>query len=208
MAKLPTVDIKGKPYVQVKDRIVALKEETKGAYSIETDYVYFSDRKMWVVTATVKTDKGIYKGHAQEVESTDKIKVNFTSALENAETSAVGRAIGMLGIGVLDSFASANEVEKAQKRIVNATTGEIQNTPAATTQTPKTQFKPIPCSNCGSLKGMTLPVIKFSTSAYGKPLCRTCQNKDTAKDAATILSDTKKQDQVYAPDELDALNNF
>jgi len=39
--------------------------------------------------------------------------VNKTSALENAETSAVGRALAMLGIGVIDSVASADEMTKA-----------------------------------------------------------------------------------------------
>jgi len=39
--------------------------------------------------------------------------VNKTSALENAETSAVGRALGFLGIGIVEGLASADEVVKA-----------------------------------------------------------------------------------------------
>ena len=39
--------------------------------------------------------------------------MNKTSYLENAETSAIGRALGTLGIGIEDSFASANEVKTA-----------------------------------------------------------------------------------------------
>jgi transcriptional regulator NrdR family protein len=39
--------------------------------------------------------------------------VNKTAALENAETSAVGRALAMMGIGVIESIASVDEINKA-----------------------------------------------------------------------------------------------
>ena len=39
--------------------------------------------------------------------------------MENCETSAIGRALGCMGIGVEDSFASANEVENAQHKQAN-----------------------------------------------------------------------------------------
>jgi signal recognition particle GTPase len=50
-------------------------------------------------------------GHASEIEGSSN--VNKTSALENAETSAVGRALGILGIGIESSIASAEEVSNA-----------------------------------------------------------------------------------------------
>ena len=40
--------------------------------------------------------------------------MNKTAALENCETSAVGRALGFMGIGVIESIASADEVNKAE----------------------------------------------------------------------------------------------
>jgi hypothetical protein len=54
-------------------------------------------------------------GHAQELA---KGKTSFTrgSELQNLETSAVGRAIGMLGIGIETSLASKDEVSHAQAR--------------------------------------------------------------------------------------------
>ena len=39
--------------------------------------------------------------------------INKTSYVENCETSAVGRALAILGIGIDTSIASANEVEDA-----------------------------------------------------------------------------------------------
>jgi len=50
-------------------------------------------------------------GHAHEVKGSSSI--NKTSHIENCETSAVGRALAMLGIGIDTSIASANEVQDA-----------------------------------------------------------------------------------------------
>jgi len=50
-------------------------------------------------------------GHAHEVKTASNI--NKTSYVENCETSAVGRALAMLGIGIDVSIASANEVQDA-----------------------------------------------------------------------------------------------
>lgn len=107
--------IKGKDYVQVKDRILFLAEHFDAKYSIETSYDYFPERKMWVVKATLTIDGQTYTGLAQELESSTG--VNQTSALENAETSAVGRACAMAGIGVIDSIASTDEITKAENRV-------------------------------------------------------------------------------------------
>jgi hypothetical protein len=113
-----TVKIKGKDYVPVHERIKWLNENYE--YNIETDYQYFAERRMWVVKAKLTisgTDRDyIYTGHAQEIESDNYREVNHTSALENAETSAVGRACAFANIGIDTGIASADEVEKAIKR--------------------------------------------------------------------------------------------
>lgn len=53
-------------------------------------------------------------GHAYEVEGSTYI--NKTSALENCETSAVGRALAVLGFEVKRSVASREEVRNAQEQ--------------------------------------------------------------------------------------------
>jgi hypothetical protein len=112
------VTIKGKQYIPVSERIKFIADNFN--YSIETDYQYFAERKMWVVQATLQIKKGddwySYSGLAQEIESGNYKEVNFTSALENAETSAVGRACAMAGIGIDGGIASADEVSKAINR--------------------------------------------------------------------------------------------
>ncbi len=131
--KLKTISIKGKEYVAVKERILYLAGQEDFDYSIETDYQYFEARKMWVVKAKLTIYEGekqfVYTGLAQEIESDNYKEVNYSSALENAETSAVGRACAMAGIGVIDSIASADEVSKAQNR-QPATASADQPTPA------------------------------------------------------------------------------
>jgi hypothetical protein len=76
---------------------------------------------MWVVKATLTIANGSiissYTGLAQEIESSNYKDVNHTSALENAETSAVGRACAMAGIGIDGGIASAEEVQKAINRV-------------------------------------------------------------------------------------------
>lgn len=113
------IDIKWKKYVLVSDRILYLAEKYAGKYSIETSHQYYPDAKMRVVRAvvTVYNENNIpltYTWLAQEIEGTTFI--NKTSALENAETSAVWRAIAMMGVWVIDSIASMDEINKANNR--------------------------------------------------------------------------------------------
>lgn len=113
-----TVKIKGKDYVPVHERIKWLNENYE--YNIETDYQYFAERRMWVVKAKLTIHGAerdyVYTGLAQEIESDNYREVNHTSALENAETSAVGRCCAFANIGIDTGIASADEVEKAIKR--------------------------------------------------------------------------------------------
>jgi hypothetical protein len=116
-----TVNIKGKPYVTVNERLKHIAANFQ--YSIKTDFTYYPERKMWVVKASLSLFRdGVechYTGLAQEIESENYKEVNFSSALENAETSAVGRACAMAGIGIDGGIASADEVNKALNRQVD-----------------------------------------------------------------------------------------
>jgi len=121
---MKTISVKGKDYVPVSERLKYLAANCK--YSINTDYQFFPEQKMWVVKATLTIYKEqseyvdnvhVYTGLAQEIESGNYKDVNHTSALENAETSAVGRACAMAGIGIDGGIASADEVVKAINRV-------------------------------------------------------------------------------------------
>ena len=111
--KNKAVNIKGKQYVLVSDRILSLAENWEH-YSIENDATFYPEEKMWVVRSILTIGENKYTGHAQEIIGDGYI--NATSALENCETSAVGRACAMAGIGVIDSIASVDEINKAGAR--------------------------------------------------------------------------------------------
>lgn len=110
------IKIHNKEYVQVADRILFFNEHYDGG--ITTELLSDPAHETIVIKATVSyTDENgdhTYTGHAQEVVGNGNI--NKTSALENAETSAVGRALAMMGIGVIESVASVDEITKANNR--------------------------------------------------------------------------------------------
>lgn len=103
------VDIRGKKYTTVAERIVDLHENTSGDYSIETDIVQF-DAEVAVIKATLIIGSNRFSGHAFEKSAASQI--NKTSHLENCETSAIGRALAAAGYGGTE-YASANEVQQA-----------------------------------------------------------------------------------------------
>ena len=108
------IDIHGKSYVLVSDRVLHFNEIYPSG-CIKTKLISPPDSQMVVIKAQVTPDiqKPIryFTGYSQA--KWGEGMVNKTAALENAETSAVGRALGMMGIGVIDSIASADEVNKA-----------------------------------------------------------------------------------------------
>lgn len=105
------VDIKGKDYAQVNDRIKAFRELCPNG-TITTDIIELANGVV-TMKATVYDEEGkiLGTGLAQEKESSGYI--NKTSYIENCETSAVGRALGFAGIGVDGSMCSAEELVNA-----------------------------------------------------------------------------------------------
>jgi|TARA_R100001126_G_scaffold65828_1_gene37685 hypothetical protein len=112
-----TISIRGKQYVTVAERLrqlhLSVSNDMPGP-SIDTKIVY-AEGGVYIVKATVIPDVTqpdcFFTGHAKEDES--KGQINGTSALENCETSAIGRALGNAGYGSAESIASANEVMNA-----------------------------------------------------------------------------------------------
>lgn len=111
---LSTMDIKGKAYVLVNERIKAFRMlYPNGTISTE---LLSDDGNRCVFRAVVRDEEEhcLGTGHAYEVESSSYI--NKTSYIENCETSAVGRALAMAGIGIDTSVASYEEVDMAVKK--------------------------------------------------------------------------------------------
>ena len=114
-ATIKTTDISGKPYAEVNQRIKAFRmlypegfihshivSLENGMVVIDAEAGYFNDKGERVILGT---------GLAYEKE--DSNFINKTSFIENCQSSAIGRALGMLGIGIDTSVASAEEVGNA-----------------------------------------------------------------------------------------------
>jgi hypothetical protein len=111
--KFKTTNIRGKQYVEVNERIKFFRQEDQyKGWGIHTD-INMLDGDQCLCKCTIINDAGevMSQGHAHEVKSSSNI--NKTSHVENCETSAVGRALAMLGIGIDTSIASSNEVQEA-----------------------------------------------------------------------------------------------
>lgn len=129
---IKTTNIKGKEYAEVNQRIKVFRMLFPNG-SIITEIVKL-DAGMIVMKASIidNAEAGpviLATGTAYERE---KGAINSTSFIENCETSAVGRALGMLGIGIDTAIASAEEVANAV----------AQQTPAQ--EPPKAKAEPQP----------------------------------------------------------------
>lgn len=108
---IKTTDIKGKQYAEVPQRVKAFRM-LYPAGRISTNILSIENGVV-IMQATVSDGEGnvLATGYAYEKEGSTFI--NKTSYIENAETSAVGRALGFAGFGIDTSIASAEEVTNA-----------------------------------------------------------------------------------------------
>lgn len=126
--EIKTSDIRGKEYAEVKERITAFRKVFPGGY-IGTE-IHRLDDGLCIIRATV----GYYEedgslrilgtGTAYEKEGSSNI--NRTSFIENCETSAVGRALGMAGFGLIGAVATADEINRAQAALDEQKTEDIR----------------------------------------------------------------------------------
>ena len=131
--QIKTQNIKGKEYAEVNERIKAFRMLFPDG-AIETEILDMHDGIV-TMKATAKDADGRVLGTGTAQEKEGSTYINKTSYLENCETSAVGRALGMLGIGVDTSVASAEEVENAingqsrEPQPYTRKTEEVQDSP-------------------------------------------------------------------------------
>ena len=116
------VKIHGKDYKTVAERLSEFHKDHKENRSIITEIIQFKDNVV-VVKAVVKLGEDVFCGHAYE--DIGSSKINETSALENCETSAIGRALASSGYAGSE-FCSADELVTALGK-----QGKPKSTPAA-----------------------------------------------------------------------------
>ena len=107
------IRIHNKEYTTVAERVDTFRKEHPD-WSIQSD-IHSLDKETVVIKSSIFNEKGrlISTGIAEENRNASKI--NRTSAVENCETSAIGRALAFLGLGGTE-IASADEVAAAIAR--------------------------------------------------------------------------------------------
>lgn len=107
------VSIHGKQYKTVVLRVNEFRESCsiQDGWGVNTIIAYQDDAKVIMKAMIIDPDGRIVgSGHGEEFRAEGKI--NKTSAMENAETSAIGRALASIGLGG-EEYASADEVLRA-----------------------------------------------------------------------------------------------
>ena len=171
-AAIKTKNIKGKEYAEVNERIIAFRKLYPDG--VIMTHIEKCEDGFVLIRATVgyyEESDGVLHilgtGLAYEREGASQI--NKTSYVENCETSAVGRALGMAGFGIGASIASAEEVAQAihqqetpTKYICSVCGGEADEQYAKAT---KAKFKKIVCKACCDKKAAEAKAKKAAEEA-------------------------------------------
>ena len=108
------INLKGRQYYTVARRVADFRAACPigEGWALLTEIIS-ADAERVVVSARVVDPVGrtVAQGHAEERRSNRG--VNSTSALENCETSAIGRALAAAGLSGSGEYASADEVTAA-----------------------------------------------------------------------------------------------
>ena len=114
-ASLKTTPVQGKDYVDVAQRIKAFRMVYPDGY-ITTEIVSL-DNGVVIFKAECGTHNEFGRqvlGTGSAYEKENSSFINKTSYIENCETSAVGRALGMAGFGIDTSVCSLEELQNAK----------------------------------------------------------------------------------------------
>lgn len=117
-----TIDVKGKEYSAVNERIKAFRmNHPLGTIATNIESL---QNGVVVMSCEVKDEEGNLLGKAFAYEKENSTFINKTSFIENCCTSATGRALGYAGYGIDLSVASAEEVQNAINNQITINTPE------------------------------------------------------------------------------------
>ena len=105
------VNIKGKDYKLISARVLEFREAHPD-WGMHSEVIHHDDERV-IVKVCISDETGRVRGTGLAEEDRSASRINQTSAMENCETSAFGRALAAIGFGGDASYASAEEVANA-----------------------------------------------------------------------------------------------
>lgn len=184
------VNIKGKDYETVALRIKKFRDNEKFKdWSLATEIVV-RDAAWVVVRASIMDAQGHVRatGHAEE--NRESSQINSTSALENCETSAIGRCLAALGLGGTE-FASADEVAQA----IHQQAAPRGSARAVT----EDAFKSLPKERQDVIRDTAVEVVAHLEASRDFDAYSLCESLDTeGKLAIWSLLDSKARSRIKA----------
>ena len=105
------VDIKGKDYKLIVQRVNEFRQ-AHPEFGVETEVLHHDEIRV-VAQVRIFDEQGRIRGSGVAEEFREASRINKTSAMENCETSAFGRALASMGYGGDVAYASAEEVVNA-----------------------------------------------------------------------------------------------
>ena len=189
-------------YSPVNQRIKAFRSVYPEG-SILTEMISL-DNGVVIFKATVCTEEGVTLGVGHACEKEGSTFINATSFIENAETSAVGRALGNAGFGIDTSIASAEEVQNAmlnQNKSESKMNDSVKSSrtktaaetkPAVEDELPWNENAMVPagtviCSDCMKIINDTKnrngelwtadSIASYTEKRFGRRLCVDCMKK-------------------------------
>ena len=116
MADMKTIKVNhGKAYAEVGERVKAFKEKYGDSGSIITTFIQNDEQKVVSMTQCIVNGVILGTGHAEEIRGSTQ--VNKSSALENCETSSIGRAVSF-ATGFMSDGSKIASTEEIQNAIV------------------------------------------------------------------------------------------
>lgn len=163
---IKTVNVQNKQYAEVPQRIKAFRcIQPNGAIVTE---MLSNEGGVCIFKATVYDEDGRILGTGTAYEREGSTFINKTSYIENCETSAVGRALGMCGFGIDVAIASAEEVMNAianQDKPTGGKGGGVRRSEAK--KAPEPAPTPAPTPTPFDMQGVKLTICGITTAEEG-----------------------------------------
>lgn len=178
---LPLVNLKGKDYLMVGHRLQWFNE-TEDKFTIETTFPLLTEEQTVahaVVTVFDKDGSVIKKASATKRET----KKDFSDHTEKAETSAIGRALAMLGYGTQFALADLDEGQ----RLADSPMEDVKTT------RPKTEYK-VGDTQVGT-GGASIPANETVTAETKAPAKKTSSFRKPKAEATTKSNGTSNSDE-------------